>query len=112
VSVLAKKIRKLLFTHQLRYLILTCTLQNLVNEAQLCLQDCAEAVMMDKNYLAEECECASQAVEAAFANYVDLLEDLRRASEAQLERYQQARLDNAQRLRTMRRALDALLLQK
>ena len=51
---------------------------------------------------------ASQAVDQAFAAYIDLLEDLRRADSTQQEYYRDAREQNATRLKLLRQQLDGI----
>jgi Tfp pilus assembly protein PilO len=56
----------------------------------------------------EESECAKNAVDQAFSSYVEILEDLRRASEAQLQMYNGARSQNAVNLKALRQELDTI----
>ena len=77
-------------------------------EAALCLKDLREATPGDDDY-DEECICAQAAVENAFKAYVDLLEDLRNATEEQLDRYRELRNSQACNLRLLRQELDKLL---
>ena len=76
-------------------------------EAELCLIDLQDATGAED--YAEECACARGAVENAFTAYVDLLEDLRRANEEQLQSYSEVRNSNACNLKRLRQQLDALL---
>jgi hypothetical protein len=78
--------------------------QHIYDEARLCIKDCEEA----GEHLAMESECAKNAVDQAFASYVEILEDLRRASEAQLQMYSNARSQNAVNLKALRQELDAM----
>eukprot|EP00980_Cylindrotheca_fusiformis_P000366 scaffold91_cov127-Cylindrotheca_fusiformis.AAC.26 len=57
----------------------------------------------------EEIQCASSAVEKCFNGFIDLLEDLRRADDSQLEAYSDIRLENAKKLRELRKDLDAMM---
>jgi hypothetical protein len=56
----------------------------------------------------EEIQCASSAVDNCFNGFVDLLEDLRRANEQQLEAYNDIRLENARKLKELRKELNAM----
>jgi hypothetical protein len=51
---------------------------------------------------------ATEAVEGAFAAYVDLLDDLRSASEEQRQYYSEMSLTSATSLKLLRQELDAL----
>lgn len=57
----------------------------------------------------EECTCARSAVDHAFTAYVDLLEDLRRANDSQLETYREMRNAHALNLKKLRQDLDQVL---
>ena len=83
--------------------------QHLYDEARLCIKDCDEAGAQD---IAMEVECAKNAVDQTFASYVEILEDLRRASEAQLQLYSRARSQNAVNLKALRQELDAIIPQQ
>ena len=78
--------------------------------------------MDSTEFLAEECECAAQAVERAFAGYADLCEDIRMIQQQSYNKNnnQQPALDPQQfffassehyttRLMTLRKSLDALM---
>ena len=56
----------------------------------------------------EESQTARDAVQAAFVNYVELLEDLRRASDKQLRMYNDARLENANNIKVLLQQLDGI----
>jgi hypothetical protein len=58
--------------------------------------------------LEEESQQASQAVEEAFASYVDLLDDMRSASLEQRQHYGEMSLASATSLKQLRQELDAL----
>ena len=73
----------------------------------MCLIDLQEAE--GGEHYADECQCAKGAVENAFTAYVDLLEDLRRANEEQLQCYSEVRNSNACNLKRLRQQLDELL---
>lgn len=73
----------------------------------MCLIDLKDAAGGDD--YADECQCAKGAVENAFTAYVDLLEDLRRANEEQLQCYSEVRNSNACNLKRLRQQLDELL---
>jgi len=79
------------------------------DEAKLCLQDLREATPGAEDYV-DECSCAKGAVNNAFTAYVDLLEDLRRANEEQLQDYREARNTHACNLKRLRQELDDVLM--
>jgi hypothetical protein len=81
--------------------------QKVYREAELCLIDLQDAAGADQ--FADECSCAKGAVDNAFTAYVDLLEDLRRANEEQLQRYSEDRNSIACNLKRLRQRLDELL---
>ncbi|KAG7340515.1 hypothetical protein IV203_024058 [Nitzschia inconspicua] len=81
------------------------------DEAESCLNDLQEITPEAEDYL-DECSCARGAVEHAFTAYVDLLEDLRRANESQLDAYLEVRNAHAHNLKGLRRKLDELLMVK
>ena len=56
----------------------------------------------------EESQTARDAVQAAFVTYVELLEDLRRASDSQLKLYNDARLENANNIKVLLQQLDGI----
>lgn len=82
--------------------------KNVFEEAKLCIKDLQEATPADECY-ADECACAQGAVENAFTAYVDLLEDLRRANEEQLDSYREVRNAHAFNLKSLRQELDEVL---
>jgi hypothetical protein len=82
--------------------------KNVFEEAKLCIQDLQEATPDQDDY-ADECLCAQGAVDNAFTSYVDLLEDLRRANEAQLDSYREVRNAHACNLKRLRQELDGVL---
>ena len=77
-----------------------------MNEATSCIADCQDA----RSAVAREVEgkTASESVDQAFAAYIDLLEDLRRANDSQEEDYRDVREQCATRLKQLRRMLDAI----
>jgi hypothetical protein len=77
-------------------------MQNLYEEARLCIADCREAV---GEQFDEERNSAKTAVDNAFGAFVEILEDLRHAREDQLLRYNDARLQNANNLKMLRKEL-------
>ncbi|KAL3917787.1 MAG: hypothetical protein SGILL_004543 [Bacillariaceae sp.] len=77
-------------------------------EAKSCIIDLQEATPGD-DYYAEECLCSKGAVDNAFKAYVDLLEDLRRANEEQLDSYREVRNAHACNLKLLRQELDEVL---
>ena len=100
-------------------------LQNLYNEAQSCIDDCVDVAsdsaaapsttseersekkqMSQEQIMEEESETARNAVQAAFVTYVELLEDLRRANDDQLQVYSDARLENANNIKNLLQQLD------
>ena len=82
--------------------------KSVFEEAKLCLSDLQEATPGDE-YFAEESVCAQGAVDNAFKAYVDLLEDLRRANEEQLDSYREVRNAHACNLKLLRQELDEIL---
>jgi hypothetical protein len=56
----------------------------------------------------EEIQCASSAVENCFNGFVDLLEDLKRANEQQLESYDDIRLESVRKLKELRKELNSM----
>lgn len=80
--------------------------QALFDEANACIADCEEAAAES---LHEEGNTAKEAVDQAFAAYIDLLEDLRRANDTQEDYYRDVREQNATRLKLLRRELDAIM---
>ena len=70
------------------------------------IADCEEA---SAETIEEEGKAASEAVDQAFAAYIDLLEDLRRADSSQEGDYKDVREQNATRLKLLRRELDGIL---
>lgn len=78
--------------------------QNLYHEATSCIADLREA----GDNIEEEMKCANSAVDLCFNSFVELLEDLRRANETQLEAYSDVRLENAKKLKELRRELDEM----
>lgn len=97
--------RVLAFTTLLTFFPLT-TPQALFDESQSCIADCEEAPPENQ---AEEARAASDAVDRAFAAYIDLLEDLRRADQTQENKFRDVRERNTTRLKLLRRELDAIL---
>lgn len=87
-------------------LVALTTSQSLVVESQSCIADCEEA---PPENLAEEAKAASDAVDRAFAAYIDLLEDLRRADQTQENQYREIREQTTTQLKLLRRELDAIL---
>jgi hypothetical protein len=83
--------------------------QCLFDEANACCRDLEEA---SNESLAEEGKTASEAVDRAFAAYIDLLEDLRRADDTQEDNYKDVREQNATRLKLLRRELDGIVANK
>eukprot|EP00339_Tiarina_fusa_P028150 CAMPEP_0117021880 /NCGR_PEP_ID=MMETSP0472-20121206/16483_1 /TAXON_ID=693140 ORGANISM="Tiarina fusus, Strain LIS" /NCGR_SAMPLE_ID=MMETSP0472 /ASSEMBLY_ACC=CAM_ASM_000603 /LENGTH=149 /DNA_ID=CAMNT_0004727537 /DNA_START=198 /DNA_END=647 /DNA_ORIENTATION=+ len=79
--------------------------QNILQEAELCIADLKEA----GDEFEEELKCAEGSVEIAFNACVDLLDDLRRAGEEQLQRYSDERHQNALRLKQLRRQMDEIV---
>ncbi len=77
-------------------------MQSVFKEAELCIADLKEATV---DQLEEECMCATGAVNNAFVAYLDLLDDLRQASDDQLEAYHNARSENANNLKRLRQEL-------
>lgn len=92
--------------HHIAHFFSLTTPQALFDESQSCIADCEEAP--PENH-AEEAKAASDAVDRAFAAYIDLLEDLRRADQTQENKFRDVREQNATRLKLLRRELDAIL---
>lgn len=78
--------------------------QNLHQEAESCIADLREA----GENVEEEVECANSAVENCFNAFVELLEDLRRANEQQLEACSDMRLANVRKLKELRKGLSEM----
>jgi hypothetical protein len=78
--------------------------QTRLNDARLSIQDCST----EMENIEEESMQASEAVEEAFAAYVDLLDDLRSASAEQRQNYGEMSLASATSLKLLRQELDAL----
>jgi ElaB/YqjD/DUF883 family membrane-anchored ribosome-binding protein len=55
-----------------------------------------------------EGKTASESIDQAFAAYIDLLEDLRRANNTQKEHYRDVREKCANRLKQLRQKFDAI----
>lgn len=85
-------------------------LQKVFEEAELCLKDLRDTLFEadDEQYL-EECSCAEGALNNAFTAYIDLLEDMRRASEDQMLVYSEERNTNACNLKSLRKELDQII---
>ena len=77
-----------------------------MHEAELCVSDLKEAAGEEFD---EELQCAEGAVELAFNACVDLLDDLRRAGEEQIQRYSDERHENATRLKQLRQAMEEIV---
>jgi hypothetical protein len=82
--------------------------QKVYDEAEWCLKDLQEVTPDAEDYL-EECTCARGALEHAFAAFTELLEDLRRANDSQLEAYREVRHEHACKLKRLRQELAAAL---
>lgn len=84
--------------------------QKMFEEAELCLKDLRDTLFEadDERYL-EECSCAEGALNNAFTAYIDLLEDMRRASEDQMLVYSEERNTNACNLKRLRKELDQII---
>ena len=74
----------------------------------MCLEDLREVSPGTVDY-DEECNCAKGAVNNAFTAYVDLLEDLRRANDEQLQQYNEVRNSYACNLKRLRQELDQIM---
>lgn len=81
--------------------------QALFDEANACIADCEEVKTAEA--LEEEGKLASEAVNSAFAAYIDVLEDLRRADDKQEKFYRDVREQSATRLKLLRRELDGIV---
>jgi hypothetical protein len=80
--------------------------ESVFKEAELCIADLREASGDERE---EEYVCANGSVDNAFQAYLDLLDDLRLASEGQLEAYQDARHENANSLKRLRQELAEIM---
>lgn len=97
-------VRPVFFIHNNTILL---SLQALFDEANKCIADCEEANSAEA--VQEEGKLASEAVDQAFAAFIDLLEDLRRANDTQKEYYRDVREQSANRLKLLRRELDGIV---
>lgn len=84
--------------------------QKVFEEAESCLSDLRETLFeVDNEQYIEECSCAEGAVNNAFTAYMDLLEDLRKSNEEQLQAYSEERNTNAGNLKRLRKELDQII---
>ena len=75
-------------------------------DAKLSLQDCST----EMDNVIEESMQANEVVEAAFAAYMDLLDDLRSANAEQRQLYGDMSLSSAMSLKLLRQELDKIQL--
>ena len=76
----------------------------MVKEAHLCIADCEDCTAADIRE--EESKVAEAAVDGAFSAFVDLLDDFRRATDEQLQRFSDDRMQSANLLKHLREELD------
>jgi len=79
--------------------------QTRLEDARLSIQDCST----EMDDVDEELMQASEAVEEAFAAYMDLLDDLRSANAEQRQHYGEMSLTSAMSLKVLRQELDKIL---
>ena len=83
--------------------------QSFYQEAECCIDDLREAGKSNNVEYEEELQCANGAVDNCFNSFVDLLEDLRRADDKQLEAYNIIRSENVLKLKNLRSEIDMII---
>jgi uncharacterized membrane-anchored protein YhcB (DUF1043 family) len=92
-------------SHNLLFGAVISPKQTRLEDARLSIQDCST----EMDDVDEELMQASEAVEEAFAAYMDLLDDLRSANAEQRQHYGEMSLTSAMSLKVLRQELDKIL---
>ena len=92
-------------------LLLPTRQQSLLNEARLCIADCEESKLVGDQDLQEETAQAAEAVEDAFAAYLDMLEEFQGCDEDLRKRFADVRDESTSQLKSLRNELDQILQQ-
>ena len=90
-------------------LLLPTRQQSLLNEARLCIADCVESKRVGDKGLEEETAQASEAVDDAFAAYLDMLEEFQGCDEELRKRFADVRDESTSQLKSLRNELDQIL---
>jgi hypothetical protein len=81
-----------------------------LKEARLCIADCEESRLLDGRVCLDESTQASEAVEDAYAAYLDMLDDFRGCQEEDLtSQFGNVRDGSATELKMLRKELDKIL---
>ncbi len=83
-----------------------------MNEARLCIADCEESKRVGDEDLEEETAQAAEAVDDAFAAYLDMLEEFQGCDEELRKQFADARDESTSQLKSLRNELDQILHQK